>query len=120
MHFLLLIASACFVASAQVMFKLVSLRMAGDGLEKGFLAFVREALGQHYLWLGTLSAGCGLVLYVYALRGLDLSRGMPIATSVVLVLTTLLSAVLLEESISLLRIVGIATILVGIGLVMRG
>lgn len=115
----LICCSAFLIAGGQILFKLVSARMDGDSLNAGVLEFGLRALTQPYIWLGALLAASGLAIYVYGLRVVDLSRAAPITGGLIIVLTVLLSVLLLKEQIGLLRGIGIAAIIVGIGLVSR-
>ncbi|WP_119166680.1 EamA family transporter [Algihabitans albus] len=116
---LLVFCSALFLAGGQIVFKLVSTRMEGDGFSGGIFQFALHALSQPYIWIGGGLAAGGFAIYVYGLRLVDLSRGAPIAGGLIIVLTVLLSGLLLREQIGLTRGIGIAAIVIGIALVSR-
>jgi len=99
----LIIASTLFTATGQFMWK-----FAADQ-SSGILGIILS----HWLYLGFLAYGLGMILMILSFRGGELTILYPLlATSFIWVL--LASNFLLGEALSTLKIVSVLTIVVGI------
>jgi multidrug transporter EmrE-like cation transporter len=89
----------------------------------GLPAISRDGFA-HASWASLLETGAGATLYLGAfalwlviLSRIELSVAYPVAIGLTLVLVSASGAVLLKESVDLIRVVGIVLILAGISLV---
>lgn len=92
--------------------------MSGHALLNGSDLFL-AALGSPMIWAGLSLYVLGTVSWLAVLSRIDLAVAYPLG-SMNYVLVTLLAATLLDESVTLLRWIGTASILVGILVVARG
>jgi drug/metabolite transporter (DMT)-like permease len=92
--------------------------MSGHALLSGADLFL-AAIASPMVWGGLALYVSGTVSWLAVLSRIDLAVAYPLA-SMNYVLVTLLSATLLDESVTLLRWIGTASILVGILVVARG
>ncbi len=115
--FIVVFSSVSLSALAQTAFKLGVSRVeivATASLLNKAMAFVFSPL----VLLGLALYGIGTVLWLFALRQLDLSIAYPfVAMSFVMV--TVLSAVVLGERIELMQMAGLSLIIVGLLLIAR-
>jgi multidrug transporter EmrE-like cation transporter len=72
-----------------------------------------------YVLLAILAYGFGVIFYMFMLSRLDLSFLYPVMVALGLVLATLISSFIFQEQISLLRLGGIAVVILGIFMVGR-
>lgn len=116
----LLITSVFFNVTANILLKTGVGKIGGISGDKTklFLELTKAAINPFII--------CGIVLYAFSfiiwLRVLtfnDLSRAYPIFATIVFMLTTLGSMIFLKENISVVRVIGMAIMLVGIFIVAR-
>jgi spermidine export protein MdtJ len=72
---------------------------------------------QPFFLLSILAYGIGFGLYAISLSKLELSRAYPVSSIAAIVLITVLSMLLFNESLSVIKIIGLAVCIVGIILV---
>ncbi len=72
-----------------------------------------------YLAVGIASFAAALGFYAYALTGIELSVGYPIMTSLGLVIVFLWSVMFFQERLDWVKVVGTASILVGVVMLAR-
>ncbi|MEK6961131.1 MAG: EamA family transporter [Nanoarchaeota archaeon] len=105
---ILVIIMTGLTSSAQVMYKLAAL--PGASLMQVFLS--------PFLWIGIALYGLGFILLNIAFRGGEVSTLYPIiATSYIWV--AILSYFLFDEHLSLLKLIGIISIVIGVALISR-
>lgn len=85
-------------------------------LGRGPFTFVTSAALNGQLIIGLVCYVIPIILWIYLLRFHELSKLQPLL-AVVYVITPILSIVFLRETVDLLRWVGIAFIIVGVGIV---
>jgi len=73
-----------------------------------------EILKNWYVWQGLFLYGIGFSLYLYILSKFDVSHIYPIITASIFVLLLTLSSTVLNEPITVKKIIGISIIIVGI------
>ena len=105
-------------AFAQTMMKLGT-RQAGTFGETSFFAYLFKLLTTPLILLAIASYGFGVIFYMFMLSRLDLSFLYPVMTALGLVLTSVISATILGEQITLPRLGGIALMVAGVFLVSR-
>jgi len=110
--------AVCAGAFAQTMMKLGT-RQLGTFGETPFLEYAFKLLTTPLILLAIASYGFGVIFYMFMLSRLDLSFLYPVMTALGLVLTTLVSATLLREEVSWVRLGGIALMVAGVFLVSR-
>lgn len=86
------------------------LKVASVDLSPGVLA------GSWHFWAGALGYGLAAVLNIWVLRHLDLSVVLP-ATAVTYVWTLVVAKLVLHETITASKVVGVGFILVGVVLI---
>jgi multidrug transporter EmrE-like cation transporter len=104
-----------FNATANVLIKVGMSRINGSGVASILFA----ALSQPVFWAGLILFGLALAAYSLALTRLNLSIAYPIMVSMGLVIVVLVSGFYLNESISIIQILGFALIITGVWLVAR-
>jgi len=113
---LILIFAIVFNALANILMKV---GMSRVGEPDGWKEMVLAAIKQPALLMGVMSFGLALAAYSFVLTRLNLSVAYPVMISVGLVIVVCASYFFLNESISLLQIVGFGLIIVGVWLVAR-
>jgi multidrug transporter EmrE-like cation transporter len=105
-------------AFAQTMMKLGTRQLGAFG-ETPFFAYLFKLLTTPLILFAIASYGFGVIFYMFMLSRLDLSFLYPVMTALGLILTTAISFTLLREEISLVRLGGIALMVVGVFLVSK-
>ena len=105
-------------AVAQTMMKLGTQRVGRFG-ESPPLDFLCRLLTNPFVLVAILAYGFGVIFYMFMLSRLDLSYLYPVMTALGLIFATLVSSVILGEHVSLVRLSGIAVVIVGVFLVGR-
>ena len=105
-------------AVAQTMMKLGTQRVGRFG-ESPPLDFLFRLLTNPFVLVAILAYGFGVIFYMFMLSRLDLSFLYPVMTALGLIFATLVSSVILGEHVSLVRLSGIAVVIVGVFLVGR-
>jgi len=67
-----------------------------------------------YIWQGLILYGIGFSLYLYILSKFEVSFIYPLLTSLIFILLLILSSLILNESITVKKIISIAVIILGI------
>jgi multidrug transporter EmrE-like cation transporter len=101
---------------AQTMMKLGTDRVGKFG-ETPALEYLLRLLTHPFVLLAILAYGFGVIFYMFLLSRLDLSYLYPAMVALGLVLATLISATILGEHISLMRLSGIVVVIAGVFLV---
>lgn len=112
MGYLLLILALVFNACANVLIKIGSVQFAGIGDN-----FMRATIGNWAFMAGLVLFGLNVVLYALALSRIPLSIGYPIMTVGGLAIITLASVLYLNESVTLVQLLGLLMLALGIVLV---
>ena len=81
------------------------------------LALAIQALKSGWFWIAGVAGFTLLLSYLLALRTIDLSASYAAVTSVALVGITIASVIFLGEQVSVLKITGVALVVVGIFLI---
>lgn len=87
---------------------------------EAFLSRVPQLVVNKHIIAALVLYALAYLVFLFLLSGHDLSHVLPMVTAVYFCLTAIMSAWLLGETISLIRIVGMATIIFGMVLVDRG
>jgi drug/metabolite transporter (DMT)-like permease len=90
-----------------------------NGAETGMSALLMRALGDGWLWGGLLLHGLALVTWVYALGKAELSFAYPFI-ALGFVFTAVFSWLFMHETLTPMRLGGMAMICVGLLFVARG
>ncbi len=75
---------------------------------------VFEILSNWYVWQGLLLYGVGFTLYLYILSKFEVSYIYPIITASIFILLVTFSSLILNEPITVKKVIGISIIIVGI------
>jgi multidrug transporter EmrE-like cation transporter len=113
-----IVIAVCTGAFAQTMMKLGT-RQVGTFGETPFVEYLFRLLTTPLILLAIASYGFGVIFYMFMISRLDLSFLYPVMTALGLVLTTAVAATLLREEVSLVRLGGIALMVVGVFLVSK-
>jgi multidrug transporter EmrE-like cation transporter len=105
-------------ALAQTLMKLGT-RQAGSFGGLPFFQYLFKLLTTPLVLMAIASYGFGVIFYMFMLSRLDLSFLYPVMTALGLVFTSIISAAVLGERLSTLRLGGIALMVVGVFLVSR-
>jgi multidrug transporter EmrE-like cation transporter len=105
-------------AVAQTLMKLGT-RQVGSFGGMPFFQYLFKLLTTPLILAAIASYGFGVIFYMFMLSRLDLSFLYPVMTALGLVFTSIISTVLLDEQLSLLRLGGIALMVGGVFLVSR-
>jgi len=103
-------AQFCFKKSA------MSADILGIGTLTDGIVFIKTVIPSAFLWVGLFSVLCLFIIWVTVLSKIDLSVAVPVA-SFSYIGIPIVSMIFLHEKISLLRWLGIFSILVGVILV---
>ena len=103
-------------AVAQTMMKFGTNRVGqfGDG---ALVDYLLRLMTNPFVIVAILSYGFGVIFYMFMLSRLDLSFLYPVMTALGLVLATLVSALILGEQVSPVRLGGIAIVILGVFMV---
>jgi len=105
-------------AFAQTMMKFGTRQVGAFG-DTPFLQYLLKLVFSPLILFAIASYGLGVVFYMFMLSRLDLSFLYPVMTALGLMFATIVSAVILREHISLVRLAGIALMVGGVLLVSR-
>ena len=116
----LLLTSVTFNVTANILLKKGVLSFGGlsGNLTKLFLELSKAAINP-FILIGLGLYGLSFLIWLRVLTFNDLSRTYPIFATIVFMFTTIGSIKFLNEDISLLRVIGIAVMLLGIFIVAR-
>ncbi|KKR66463.1 MAG: hypothetical protein UU05_C0001G0087 [Candidatus Curtissbacteria bacterium GW2011_GWA1_40_47] len=116
----LLLTSVTFNVTANILLKKGVLSFGGlsGNLTKLFIE-ISKAAANPFILIGLGLYGLSFLIWLRVLTFNDLSRAYPIFATIVFMFTTIGSIKFLNEDISILRIVGIAVMLLGIFIVAR-
>ena len=103
---------------AQVMMKLGTRRL-GEFADMSFFQYLSQLLVSPLILLAVASYGVGVIIYMFVLSRTDLSFLYPVMTTLGLVFATIVSAALLNEHISPVRLAGIAVTIIGVFLISK-
>ena len=103
---------------AQTLMKLGT-RQAGSFGGLPFFQYLFKLLTTPLILMAIASYGFGVIFYMFMLSRLDLSFLYPVMTALGLVFTSIISAAVLGEQLSLLRLGGISLMVAGVFLVSR-
>jgi drug/metabolite transporter (DMT)-like permease len=113
---LIILASVACSSLAHFVLKLGANALAGHAIGQGMLA---AALGNGWIWLGGTLHVSALGLWIVALSRAELSFAYPFI-ALGFVATTVASAWILHEPVSIMRWGGVGMIMLGVVLVARG
>jgi multidrug transporter EmrE-like cation transporter len=105
-------------ALAQTLMKLGT-RQVGSFGGLAFFQYLLKLLTTPLILAAIASYGFGVIFYMFMLSRLDLSFLYPVMTALGLVFTSIISAVVLGEQLSLLRLGGITLMVAAVFLVSR-
>lgn len=105
-------------AFAQTMMKFGTDRVGRFG-ETPVLTYLFRLLTNPFVLLAILAYGFGVIFYMFMLSRLDLSFLYPVMVALGLVFATLVSSFIFEEQISLMRLGGIAVVILGVFILSR-
>lgn len=116
----LLLISVTFNVTANILLKTAVTKTGGISAEvTNIFANISKVATSPYLIIGLTLYGLSFLIWLRVLTFNDLSRSYPIFATIVFLFTTLGSIKFLNEDISIMRVVGIAIMLVGIFIVSR-
>jgi len=116
----LLLISVIFNVTANILLKTVVTKTGGISADTTqLLSNLLKVAFNPYLIIGLTLYGFSFLIWLRVLTFNDLSRSYPIFATIVFLLTTIGSAIFLNENVSLLRVLGICIMLFGIFLVAR-
>ncbi|MDG2305751.1 MAG: hypothetical protein P8R42_14130 [Candidatus Binatia bacterium] len=110
----LLVIEMCLAVAAQLVLRHGAKMLSETELSFGILL---EPFRNPYIFSGLALHGVSFFLYVFILSRLRLNIVYPVSTGATIVLISILSVFLLSEPLNGLQVLGILTIIVGIGLV---
>jgi len=113
-----IVASVLSGTFAQTMMKLGTRRL-GQFADVSFLQYISKLLVSPLILVALASYGIGVIIYMFILSRTDLSFLYPVMTTLGLVFATIVSAALLHEHISLVRLAGIAVTIIGVFLISK-
>lgn len=116
----LLILSVVCNVTANVLLKFGVTKAGGFILSPNTLVadLIKTALNP-YIMGGLVLYGFSFIIWLRVLSISDLSKSYPIFVTIVFILTTIGSVIFLKESVSTLRLLGIAILIAGVFLVAR-
>src|SRR3989339_1660329 len=118
--FQLLLTSVTFNVTANILLKTGVKSIGGiSGNKASLITELAKAATSPFIIGGLMLYGLSFVIWLRVLTFNDLSRAYPIFATIVFMFTTIGSIKFLNEDISILRIVGIAVMLLGIFIVAR-
>jgi multidrug transporter EmrE-like cation transporter len=103
-------------AFAQTMMKFGTRQVGAFG-DTPFIQYLFQLLFSPLILFAILSYGFGVIFYMFMLSRLDLSFLYPVMTALGMMCATLVSATLFREQISVVRLGGIALMVIGVFLV---
>lgn len=116
----LLLISVTFNVTANILLKTAVVKTGGVSAEATqILTNIAKVAFSPYLIIGLTLYGLSFLIWLRVLTFNDLSRSYPIFATIVFLFTTIGSIKFLNEDVSLMRIAGIAIMLVGIFIVAR-
>ena len=105
-------------AFAQTMMKLGTRQLGAFG-EMPFFVYLFKLLTTPLILFAIASYGFGVIFYMFMLSRLDLSFLYPVMTALGLVVATMVSTALLGEWVSVVRLGGIALMVLGVFVISR-
>lgn len=116
---LLIISVVCNVV-ANILLKFGVTKAGGFALSQSSLIgdLIKTALNP-YIMGGLALYGFSFIVWLRVLTISDLSKSYPIFVTIVFILTTIGSVLFLKESVSIVRVLGIAILIAGVFLVAR-
>ena len=79
---------------------------------------IRMVAANPYVWGGVVFYGIGFLLYSIVLSRIELSKAYPVASVASIILVTVISIVLLTETINIQKIVGLLFAIIGIAILL--
>jgi len=116
MSYIFLFLTVILISIGQILQKLAAGRLE---MQRGARVGMLSLLGNSRFWQAVFAMGLGLIAWLLALAGLDVSRAYPILGSS-FALTAVLSVVLLGERLDVQRWIGVALITVGAAIMVSG
>ncbi|MBN1585113.1 hypothetical protein JW899_01965 [Candidatus Uhrbacteria bacterium] len=113
MYKILLLASVGINVFAQVMLKLGMTRHPLE-LSRGIIGNLKWFIGNPFLWCSIILYGIGFMFYAIVLSKLELSTAYPVASTLAIILTVLISAIFMHESFGSIKAIGLFFCLIGI------
>jgi multidrug transporter EmrE-like cation transporter len=100
-------------AVAQTMMKMGTNRVGEFG-ETPVVEYLFRLLTNPFVLVAIMSYGFGVIFYMFLLSRLDLSYLYPMMVALGLVLATIVSSLIFGEQISIMRLGGIAVVILGV------
>ena len=117
-HFLMLLATVFLVVYSNVMVKARINTFDAAETRPGAAGFFVAIISDPLMWSAVAATGLGMVLYLLALRRVDVSVAQPML-AIVFVAVPLSAAIFLGEHLSGLRLAGLGCITLGILLIIK-
>ena len=111
--YIILIVAIFSNVSAQISLR-YGMRTININRSSNFYDKVLEISSNRYVWQGLIFYGVGFSLYLYILSKFDVSYIYPIITASIFILLVTFSSLILNEPITVKKIVGILIIILGI------
>lgn len=86
--------------------------------QQNFDSFLSSLLSTDF-FIGCMFYAFNVILFAYSLNELDVSKAYPVLASISFITLMFVSFLLLDETISLFKVVGLALIIMGIFLISR-
>lgn len=115
-NLVILMVSIVLVVYSNVTVKSRSLVLAKTGTDGGIVDYIVSMLLDPWVWTAFVATGVATLLWLVAIRRLDLSVAQP-AFALVFVAVPLAAALFLGEPMPPLRIAGLVLVVVGVALV---
>jgi uncharacterized membrane protein len=110
MTLILLIFALIFNLAAQALLKTAVTGIRFDSIK---LELISKILSSPYIWAGAVLYGASFLFYVMALSRGELSRISPISQALTTIGIVLLSVILFNEPLTIMKIVGLLLLIVG-------
>lgn len=118
--FQLLLTSVFFNVTANILLKTGVIKSGGISGEKTrLISDLTHVIFNPFIVIGLGLYGLSFLIWLRVLTFNDLSKSYPIFAAIVFLFTTIGSLIFLKEHITVLRVVGMAIILLGIFIVAR-
>lgn len=118
MHIILLIISVSLNATAQLMLKHGMNTIGAINSGTDFLQKIKLMITNYWLWFGLISYGLSFLIYMIVLSKIEVSRTAVVAFSSVTVIIFVFSAIFLNESFTVAKVIGLILCLAGCVLIL--
>lgn len=115
----LLFAGVILNVLAQLSLKVGMKQIGLIEINKNILLKLKPVLLNPYFWGGIILYGISFLVYSVVLSKLELSKAFPVSSVGAIILVVLVSILFLNESLTLVKLVGILFLIMGIIIVFR-